>query len=298
MRKSTSPQKIIFMFTMAVALTAITGFLGSSIVRALRKTVSPLVYWIGGIVVVAALWTTNAQLMAVYVGTVWMTLGAYHELEVRGFRWWNSGIISICLAAMVAIFGLWQVLVSSGISNWERARSYGLEVAEKVIAAAGASGKILPEYLLQQMPSAFVILLIFTLAFGLIFERNTFSFFGLPQKRVAARINIAEFRLPAFFVWIALASFFFAMVDLHMKEVAVVFGNMLNIVVVLYFFQGVAVFEALLNFLRAGVVTRVLGYLIMIGQLMLILSVVGFADYWMDFRRKLNRMKFSSENQN
>ena len=63
----------------------------------------------------------------------------------------------------------------------------------------------------------------------------------------------------------------------------------MNISLVLYFFQGLAVLEVLLNALKAGMFTRVVVYFFLVGQLFFVLSAVGLIDYWADFRRRLSK---------
>jgi hypothetical protein len=48
--------------------------------------------------------------------------------------------------------------------------------------------------------------------------------------------------------------------------------------------------------MRAGLFTRILTYLIMVGQLMLILSVIGLIDYWVDFRRRIRKLMLAGNN--
>ncbi len=65
--------------------------------------------------------------------------------------------------------------------------------------------------------------------------------------------------------------------------------NGLNVILVLYFFQGLAVV------MRAFEVLRVTGYwkfvllVIIIMQLFLCISVLGIIDYWANFRERINR---------
>ncbi|MBO9668271.1 MAG: DUF2232 domain-containing protein, partial [Bdellovibrio sp.] len=80
------------------------------------------------------------------------------------------------------------------------------------------------------------------------------------------------------------------MVSFGGKAIAILAVNIVNVALVLYFFQGLAVLEVLLNSMRAGTFTRVLVYIILVGQLVLILSIVGLIDYWLDFRGRIRRM--------
>ncbi|ASD65333.1 hypothetical protein [Bdellovibrio bacteriovorus] len=93
-----------------------------------------------------------------------------------------------------------------------------------------------------------------------------------------------------------MTAFLLTMVSFGGKAIAILAVNILNVAIVLYFFQGLAVLEVFLNSMRAGLFIRVLTYIILVGQLLPILAVVGLIDYWVDFRARLRKMKTPSEN--
>jgi hypothetical protein len=143
---------------------------------------------------------------------------------------------------------------------------------------------------MQQVPSAIAIVLILALGVGLIFERRVFSWLNLPREKIASQLKLLEYRVPDFFIWVAMIAFLLTMVSFGGKAIAILAVNIVNVALVLYFFQGLAVLEVLLNSMRAGTFTRVLVYIILVGQLVLILSIVGLIDYWLDFRGRIRRM--------
>ena len=156
--------------------------------------------------------------------------------------------------------------------------------------------KLDPQVLLQQVPSAVVIVLILALGLGLIFERRVFSWLNMPREKIASQLKLLEYRLPDYFIWVAMTAFLLTMVGFGGKAIAILAVNIVNVAIVLYFFQGLAVLEVFLNSMRAGVFTRVLTYIILVGQLMLVLSIVGLIDYWVDFRGRLRRLKTAGTN--
>jgi len=72
-------------------------FAGGPFLRVLRKTYGPMTYWFLGLSVTGVMWLLNLQPHAILLGSVWMTLGAYNEMEHGGFGWWISGILSVFL---------------------------------------------------------------------------------------------------------------------------------------------------------------------------------------------------------
>jgi hypothetical protein len=151
--------------------------------------------------------------------------------------------------------------------------------------------------LAQQIPSAIVIMLVLALGLGLIFEKRVFSWLKMPREKISTQLKLLDYRVPDFVIWVAMSAFLLTMVSFGVKAVAVLAVNVVNVAIVLYFFQGLAVTQVFLNSIRAGILTRILTYILLIGQLFLLLSVIGLIDYWADFRRRIYNLKArASEN--
>ena len=294
MMKKASPQKFITISSLSILLSMLTVIFGAPLLRVLRKTYGPWAFWILGLFVTGAAWLLNAQPLALFIGSVWMTLGAYNEMEQKGFGWWLSGILSVLLgtgAACASIFGAFKV---NGINTYAEVQKLVEQFTDKV-QQMNPNVKLDSSILMQQTPSAIVILLILALGVGLIFERRVFSWLNLPHEKIASQLKLLEYRLPDYFIWVAMIAFLLTMVSFGGKAIAILAVNVVNVALVLYFFQGLAVLEVFLRSVRAGVFTRVLAYIILIGQLMLILSIIGMIDFWVDFRGRIRRMKVPKE---
>jgi hypothetical protein len=74
--------------------------------------------------------------------------------------------------------------------------------------------------------------------------------------------------------------------------------NVFNVMLCLYFFQGLAVTEVLLRTFRAGTIVRFLIYFIVVFQLFFILSAVGFVDYWIDVRKRVQNLRAKKKQNN
>jgi len=295
MKTSANSQKFITTAALAILLSLVTVIFGAPFLRVLRKSFGARAYWLLGLVVVTTAWFLNAQPLALLIGSVWMTLGAYMEMESQGFGWWISGVLSVLAGtAFAGILGFVALRVN-GISDYAGVEALFEQLSQRV-QDMNPAVKFTSEILLQQAPSAIVILLVMALGMGLIFERRVFSWLNLPRERTASQLKLLEYRLPDYFIWIAMIAFLLTVVSFGGKAVAIVAVNILNVTIVLYFFQGLAVLEVFLNSLRAGMFTRVLTYIILVGQLLLLLSIVGLADYWVDFRRRLQKIKTVESN--
>ncbi|WP_413583057.1 DUF2232 domain-containing protein [Bdellovibrio sp. HCB288] len=289
MKKTASPQKFITVSSLSILLSMMTVVFGAPLLRVLRQAYGPWAFWILGLLVTGASWLLNAQPLAMFIGSVWMTLGVYNELEQRGFGWWKSGILSVLLgtgAASISLYGAFKV---NGINTYAEVQKLVEQFTEQV-QKMNPAVKLDASVLMQQVPSAIAITLILALGVGLIFERRVFSWLNLPREKIASQLNLLEYRLPDFFIWVAMTAFLLTMVSFGGKAIAILAVNIVNVALVLYFFQGLAVLEVCLNSMRAGTFTRVLVYIILVGQLVLVLSVIGLIDYWLDFRSRIRKM--------
>lgn len=290
MKKAASPQKFITISSLSILLSMLTVIFGAPLLRVLRKAYGPWAFWLLGLLVTGAAWLLNAQPLALFLGSVWMTLGAYDELEQRGLGWWLSGILSVFLgtgAACISIYGAFRI---NGINTYAEVQKL-VEQFTAQVQQLNPAVKLDASILMQQTPSAIVIMLIMALGVGLIFERRVFSWLNLPREKIASQLKLLEYRVPDFFIWVAMIAFLLTMVSFGGKAIAVLAVNILNVAIVLYFFQGLAVLEVFLSSMKAGTFTRILTYIILVGQLLLILSIVGLIDYWVDFRGRIRRMK-------
>jgi len=290
MKKTASPQKFITISSLSILLSMLTVVFGAPLLRVLRKAYGPWAFWILGLLVTGAAWLLNAQPLALFMGSVWMTLGAYNEMEQKGLGWWLSGILSVLLgtgAAGASIYGAFKV---NGINTYAEVQGL-VEQFTAQVQQMNPAVKLDASVILQQVPSAIAIILILALGVGLIFERRVFSWLNLPREKIASQLKLLEYRVPDFFIWVAMTAFLLTMVSFGGKAIGILAVNIVNVALVLYFFQGLAVLEVLLSSMRAGTFTRILMYIILVGQLVLILSIVGLIDYWLDFRTRIRRMK-------
>ncbi|KHD87275.1 MAG: hypothetical protein OM95_15520 [Bdellovibrio sp. ArHS] len=295
MKKTATPQKFITISSLSILLSMLTVVMGAPLLRVLRKTYGPVAFWILGLVVTGAAWLLNAQPLALFLGSVWMTLGAYMELEQKGVGWWISGLASVAIGSAAAGLGLFGALQKNGINTYAEVQKL-MEQFSGQVQKMNPAVKLDPAILVQQIPSAIVILLIIALGVGLIFERRVFSWLNLPREKIASQLKLLEYRVPDFVIWVAMTAFLLTMVSFGGKATSILAVNIVNVVIVLYFFQGLAVLEVFLNSMKAGVFMRVLTYIILVGQLLLVLSVVGLIDYWVDFRARLNKVKPAENN--
>jgi hypothetical protein len=295
MRVKNSPRKIVTIFSISVVLSLLTVVFGAPLMRVLRMTYGALAYWLLGLTMTALFWLIEAPVLAVFVGSIWMTLGVYMELERKGLRWAVSALLGVIAGVLFFAATATVNLIKSGVHNLAGAEALVKQFTDKLYEV-NPDLQVDAGLLVQLIPSAVVTILVVALGIGLIFERRAFSWLKLPREKVASQLKLLEFRLPDFFVWIAMTAFLLTMENFHVKALEILGLNIVNVMTVLYFFQGLAILEVFLRSFRAGALTRAAIYIILVGQLFPVVSAMGLIDYWVDFRRRLRKMRLSKSN--
>lgn len=276
-------------FPLAAATAAallLFSFLGAPFVRVLANTVKSSVFWAVGIILVSSLFIFNLSTASIYVGAVWMTLGCYSELEKRGLSWKKIAPLALLIGLIFAV-GFFIVLSKGSLES---------EFVKSVVAPLELTLKrVFPEQnytaetILSYMPGIFMSALLTALAVSFIFESNVFKLFNLRREKIVTSIKWLEVRLPDVFIWMALLSFFFAMVNFGIPQVKVVAINLAVVSAVAFFFQGIANIEFFTRVYRVGTFTKAAIYMIVFAWLGPVVSLIGLTDYWIDYRKILRK---------
>lgn len=289
-------QKFALTFLFASALTSLFAILGAPFVRALRNVFGRRVFWLSGILLVVFAYFTELYSVAILCGSVWVLIGIYAEFEEKGLAHFWSAFVSILLstAASLAAVGIRAKMV--GMNFFEFIET---ELKVLITAAGQAAGQIQPSIqneissskLALQLPSMVFVILTFCLGFALMLDKRVSRMLGLRFEKLATSLRTLEFRVPDLFVWIGMFSFLFSFIYLKNETLSVVGVNVFYSMAGLYFFHGLAVLEVMLLIFRAGFFTRLIAYIILVGQLFFVLSIVGYLDYWIDFRSRFKKIK-------
>ncbi|WP_409478667.1 DUF2232 domain-containing protein [Pseudobdellovibrio sp. HCB154] len=284
-QQASNNKKYFLLAAVSAAMSIIFSVMSAPFIRVLAATKSKI-FWLVGIVFVSSLFFLKMNLVAIYVGTIWMTLGLYSELEKKGITWKKSGALSV-LAGVA--FGAISFLA---ITKW----SVDHELFKQVIDPLMVSLKqVLPEEnfetkaVMMFMPGLLASALISALAVSLVFEAQIFQAFQIKRERLASGLKWLEFRLPDMFIWVSLFSFLFSVVETPFHFLQVIAINLAVVSIISFFFQGISVFEFAMRIFRVGRITKLLLYLLIITWALPVITVLGFADYWVDFRRHMRK---------
>jgi len=279
--------KFFVLMVVALTLSALTVVLAAIPLRIMRKTYGRQNYWAALVITCIGVLALGLMPLALVLFSMGLLIGLFCEVENLGFAPFSAALLSV-----VSTVGISSLVVSV----WLKKEGVDLlvflnqQVDEFVqrIGAINPEIEIKAENLLLQMPAVLVILLIFALALALIAERRATLVAGLKVLNPKNQ-NLKKFQLPDFCVWLLMLSLLGTFLRLGMPWMEALSLNLLFVLVVLYFFQGIAVVAYFFDIFHVGIFWKVAWYFLLILQLFLFVSVLGLTDYWLDIRGRLSR---------
>ncbi len=283
---------LVFLLTsIAALLSFMPVLLAAPALRAARLVSEKAVhFWIVQLILIGTLWITGLEPLAISLLTSSLLVGLYTEIYNRKKNLFIAGIISVVIASVVSVVSLKSWFISKGLSLEAKV----LEQIQLIIKQAQTVNSVIQldsSVLMSQTPSALISLMVVGLALSLILEKSLISSLGVTSNINSEHLNLRDFKLPDFIIWVSLFSLLFSFVTFTSKAVNIVSMNVLNIMVVLYFFQGLAVVESFFIALRFSFFLRLVTYFILLVQLFLIVAAIGFSDFWIGFRSRFLKKK-------
>ncbi len=202
-----------------------------------------------------------------------------------------AGIIAIAVSSVTTVAATQQWLVYKGTSLSVRLHEQ-IQLVLKQAQQVNSTVKLDPEYLVGQAPSVLVALLIMSLALALILELPISRLLKFPTENIES-LNLLSFKLPDSYIWIAMFSFLLSFIDIGNKDISLIATNIVNVMVVLYFFQGLAVIESFFTALRFGFFIRFMTYVVFLVQLFFLVAAIGVIDFWVEFIKRFIRMRLN-----
>ncbi|MCM2282160.1 MAG: YybS family protein [Bdellovibrionaceae bacterium] len=268
-----------------VILTVLTLVMGALPMRLARRTYGRSLFWLGHGAVAIALYSAQLAPFALAFALMAILVGSYAELEGHAGTVFTSGLLAIAMATGVgaATLAIWlhqtkadlTGLLKTQVNEW---------VAQMVVVNPQVTVNV--DTLVQQTPSVALVMLTLALAASLIWERRGYVWFRLPQPERMA-MSLSNFRVPDVFVWITMAAILGAFLQHGRPLWEIVSLNALNALVVIYFLQGLAVVASFFRTIRLSPLWQGFWYIMIAFQLFLLVALLGFADFWMEFRTRL-----------
>lgn len=283
----------ILLLALAVILTAATFVFGALPMRVVRRLYGRRTFWAGFGVVAAVLFAAHAPLYALMVFALSVLIGVTTEVEEHGGSVFTAGLAGVLSALGVSALGGGLWLQQSKLHLVEELRRGVTELIERM-AQVNPKSAISADLVLQQLPSVVVISLVCALALALIGEARVLYWFRAldprkAQRALVERARLISFRVPDAFIWLTIVSTFGAFYRHGQAWAEIASVNALNVLVFMFFFQGLAIVTHAFGVFKVSNFWRSLWYIVLVLQLFLIVSLVGFADFWLEFRQRLTR---------
>jgi len=139
-----------------------------------------------------------------------------------------------------------------------------------------------------QLPSGILAALILSLAISVISYRSLAGILRINVKE-KYHTNLRTFELPNLCVWLTIVSIALVGLNLQGEWYRLVGLNLLNVMIVLYFFQGLAIVMSFFKTFRISFFWQITWLLLLVVQLFILVSLIGFVDYWLDLRKRMYR---------
>lgn len=297
--RSTQKKSAYFLLmSTSFVLSVLTIVLSALPLKVLRSAYGFLIFAVSSLSLIAGLWIAGLQILALFLVGILVTVGVFSELESRSKGKGNLTWIGF-LSVSIGSGAFWGAL-----ELWMKSEGWNLEskIHEqmgKVLAQATLlnpkMGEFTTELLIAQIPSVVFSVFMISLALSIIFERRMLGALRLSRSYIFGSLRPKDFKVPDVFVWVSMVAFLLSFKSFGLTGVEIVAVNVVNVMVILYLFQGVAVMEAVFHRYQVGPLFRTLFFLILIFQLFFVLSAVGFADFWLDIRKRLKVTKQPAE---
>jgi hypothetical protein len=266
----------------SVALSAITVIFGAAPLKAVRHILGAGPFWLLGLGLSVIFLGLKLPALAVVLLLFTVAVGAWTHLEESGYNLAQSALGGLLSAAAVAV-SLFYLAIQKDPTGWHQKLVSSTEKALSEFSAVQMVKSMNVEDLVGQLPAMLTIGLLISLALAAVLERPIANWAGVPVGR---KEKLTDFRLPDFMIWAVIFSLFGAFWQGSPKPVETLCLNILNVSLVLYFFQGMAVLCKYCVVFRVGAFWRTILVLVFTLQLFFILSLVGVVDFWADFRKQ------------
>ncbi len=259
--------------------------------RLIHGRLSSLIITLGSTTIISALFGVFAG--ALYIGMCGMIGLLMPELLLRGIGgsrvlfWTTAANLLICFTGIIvysSVSGVnLQQLISTEISG-------SLKQAVALYEKGGVTGEelellkssmvVASDLLKRLYPALITVMLILIAGCNLLLLKKT-------TANTSVTLNIgdfATFRNPDLLVWLLIACGFTLLLPLSLITTPAL--NILLIITLLYFFQGMSVVSALIKKYSVPALLRIFLYTMLIIQpyLLALVAGIGIFDLWVDFR--------------
>ncbi len=272
---------ILLLEFLGMSLASLTGIFGAIPLLILRRRITRTQFILFNAVISISLCVFNPSLIWLPFTVCALVCLIYFELKSQNLFF--AAVVSVVATSVLsaALVFIWSHFHTLNIANEIRE---GITSQLKLFAP---QAQFDTEKLFQQVPSFCISAVAVSLWLAILFERRfnrSADMAGGPLE-----VNIFAFKVPDFTIWIAITSTLFTFVDLHISGLQEVAQNILNVLMLLYFFQGLAIAAYAFYVFQIGSLLKAIFYAIFVTQLFLLVAILGIIDYWLNIREKISK---------
>jgi hypothetical protein len=291
--------KAVLLYIFGLLITAVGGPVAAPFLKVFFNQYGAKAYLFSYVIFCAVFTLVNPLAGAMMFSFV-LSVFIYALLEKRGFPYFQAYLWGLMLP--LTMIGL---LIASAtdwsIGNLHQILTSTVQLlAEKMQKEGLKTDQINVEMIVRLLPGAVISFYVIGIGSAVALERKAHALFGYHYERYVSQLKPLEFRLPDWLIWIGLISMAMAVsgqltVFEGMEEskllslLGLIGQNLCLVLATIYFFQGLAILEVYLAALQAGPFARFFAYFALVLNLVLVLSAIGFIDYWLDFRKRLRK---------
>lgn len=276
---------MVVLWAWSVAMTGLTLILAGAPLKSLRTGLGRVSFITVGVLTSAAFFLIKLKFLACSYLSFVLLIEAFTELEELEFPL----LINMCLSTLSV-----SLLTTASIAVWMSrvGMQWASELHDRLVellqpmAQLGSSLQINVDDIIAQLPSLAIIVWLAALYIAVVLEGRV-----RPGQSKASfyRGAVDKVEVPHAVVWIFIAALAFAFGDFGLARVQPIAINVLNVCLMLFFFQGLAVVYRVFAVFRVGYIWQALIMVIIVAQLFLLVSLLGLVDFWIDFRTRLSK---------
>lgn len=282
--------KYLTLLGVSAVLSSMTVIFGALPMRVVRQSFGRIPFWFGYAGMSALMFGLGFTAPSLVLAALAILVGVYTEAEEHGCSAFSSGGVAI-LASLGAS------AVAAGLHLYATKTQLLGEIRSQLTPFVAEAAKVFPEAeftvdgLIKELPSVAIMVMIGSLTISLLGERSLLALMRLPLRgpMVASRKRLLEFRSPDVFVWLTMLAVLGAFIQHGQNWLQVTSTNTLNVLVMVYFLQGLAIVGHAFQTYKVGVFWQSFWYFMIVVQLFLLVALLGFADFWLEFRTRLTR---------
>jgi len=287
--------KYIILLLLSVVLTGFTFVLGAIPIRVLRRGFSRQSYWFGLAAMAILSFIFLSQPLAVALALLTSLIGLYTDAEEAGSGFFASGFFASVTTSSFALVAA-AFWASKKKLNLVQIAQSNVEQVLAQIKSINPQINWTTESFLYQVPSAFVIFLLVSLAVALIWDKKLGN---LLQMNLWVRTSrsLLNFKVPDLLVWVAIVSVASAFGQHKYVLLQNIFLNVVNVLALIYFFQGIAIAKHFFMLNRVSKFWQAFSFFFMLFQLFPLVSLLGFSDYWVNYRSRWTKLPKQTDTQ-